>query len=715
MKKFSSGLTVAFLLLTFVTATWALPTTVDVSQLVPKPKHKLTTNLITEVMEKLHYKKIRLDDNLSKDIFSRYLDNLDAGRNIFSKEDIDAIKKYETKFDDLIRDSNLDPAFEIFKLFRKRLEDRILYALSTLDQKFTFDIDEEYVYDRAKEPWPENREALNTIWFKRVKNDVLSLRLAGKKNKEIKDTLQKRYERMSRNTAQLKAEDIYQIFMNSYTQSIEPHTSYFSPRTSEDFKINMSLSLEGIGAALRTDNEFTVVQKIIKGGPADMSGQLHEDDKIVGVGQGELGSFLDVVGWRLADVVDLIRGPKGSIVRLQIAAGSSSGLELPPKMVTLVRNKINLEEQAAKKTIIDIGVGKHKIRIGVIDIPTFYLDFDARARGDKDYRSTTRDVEKLVKDLNKERVDGIIIDLRGNGGGSLLEVTTLSGLFIKTGPIVQVKDTAGQIEINEDLDPEIAYEGPLAVLVDRDSASASEIFAGAIQDYGRGIIIGEPTFGKGTVQTLVDLNRFVPSPSGNLGQLKITMAQFFRITGESTQFRGVIPDIIFPTYHDDEKHGERAFENALPWARIKGVNFNSNQMRDKALVFAKEQHKERLKTNTGFHIIQKESEKFTEANKKISISLFEKKRKVERDKAEQEQKELEIQLKIALGIPLDKDKEKDKNKANKKANDDEENTEISKVLLLEAANILTDFIAKDKEIAIIQSNPKKDKSNFMIN
>jgi carboxyl-terminal processing protease len=673
---------------------WAAIPTVDSAQLVPTPKEQLATVLITKVIDRYHYKKTPLDDALSASVLDRYLESLDPNRRIFLQQDIAAFSKYKTRLDDSLRSAHLEPAFDIFRTYRTRLEQRVNYAVALLDRGFNFQVDENFLFDRRKAPWAADRTELNEIWRKRVKNDVLTLRLTGKKEDEIKDTLRKRYERLTRSTEQMKGDDVYQIFMNAYTESVEPHTAYFSPRTSEDFKINMSLSLEGIGAALRSVNEFTVVQQVITGGPADLSGQLHSDDRIIGVGQGRDGKFTDVIGWRLEDVVDLIRGPKGSVVRLQILS-KGKGPEGPSKVVTLVRDKVKLEEQAAKKYLIENANGKGT-RIGVIEVPTFYLDFDGRARGDKDFRSTTRDVRKLLAELVSDGVDGIVIDLRGNGGGSLAEATSMAGLFIRSGPVVQVKDASGQIEINEDPDPSIAYSGPLAVLVDRHSASASEIFAGAIQDYHRGIIIGEPTYGKGTVQTLIDLDRFVQSSGDSLGQLKITMAQFFRISGDSTQLRGVRPDIVFPTVADPDDQGERGMANALPWAKVRPAKFTPKVVSLPALDEAKARHDRRVKSDPGFRFLLSEARSHRSVMERNSVSLLESKRREEQKATEKQQRDQENRFLIAQGMKPIGDGEASETELNKK---------LEKVWVYESANILGDYVMFSRPRSVMETAP----------
>jgi len=657
-------------------------------------KHRVATQIITGYIENNHYKKVVLDDALSKKIWKRYIDSLDPNHNVFLRSDVDEFSEYKTKIDDALIRSDLRPAFEMFYRYEKRLNDRVTYAIKRLKHKYNFNIDEEYVFDREGKPWPKDMKALDGIWSKRVKNDILSLKLAGKKNKEINSTLRKRYERMIRNVQQWKNDDVYQIFINAFTQSIEPHTAYFSPRTSENFKINMSLSLEGIGAQLRSDNEYTVVQKTIKGGPADLSGQLKPEDKIVGVGQGKRGKIVDVVGSRLSDVVDYIRGPKDSIVRLQLLT-KGTGPEGPFKIITLVRNKIRLEEQAAKSSILKVNKGGKSLRIGVIDVPTFYMDFEGRARGEKNFRSTTRDVKALLANLMVKHIDGLIIDLRGNGGGSLYEATDLTGIFIKSGPVVQIKQASGEIKINEDPSPDSFYDGPLVVLVDRYSASASEIFAGAIQDYRRGIIVGEPTFGKGTVQTLIPLDHRVDPSYSPLDQLKITSAQFFRVNGDSTQFRGVVPDIVFPTSVDSHKHGERGLDNALPWAHIRPAKYTMDHLREDLLHKVKNRYLERSHNDPRFQLLQKQSKKHLEALNRISVSLLESRRKKEKDELEKEQKVSDREFKLAIGLDPDE-------KVKKKTKDNNEDDDfVSRFLLKETAEILSDYILSARQRTIV--------------
>jgi carboxyl-terminal processing protease len=679
----------SILLLIFLCFSWSVPAEISLvkdADLVPAEKYARATELITHIIDKYHYKNKKLDDDLSAAVLDRYLESLDPTKSYFMAEDVKRFQIYRDKLDDALQNAELAPAYEIFKVYRKRVDERIAYAVKLLDQDFTFDKDEDFIFDRKMLPWPATTAEINDQWRQRVANDILNLRLSGKQSTEYKDTLRKRYERMRTSTYQLDDNDVFQIFINAYTTTIEPHTAYFSPRTSENFDISMRLSLEGIGAVLSSDNDYTVIQHIIPGGPADLSKQLHDEDKIIGVGQGDKGEIIDVIGWRLDDVVDLIRGPKDTVLRMEILP-KDSGIQGPGKTITLTRDKIKLEEQAARSSIIEIPDGNK--RVGVITLPTFYIDFAAQARGDKDYTSTTRDVKKLIADLQKQNIEGLVIDLRGNGGGSLSEALELTGLFIKEGPVVQTRDASGKVEINNDPDPSISYTGPMAVLVDRNSASASEIFAGAIQDYQRAIIIGEPTFGKGTVQNVVDLNRFSRDSNADLGKLKTTIAQFFRITGSSNQFKGVIPDITFPTARDTAKYGERSLDNALPWSQVKPAKFiKVNQPLDNFYPLVRNKFEQRIKTEKAFNLLVQELELVGKATDRKSVSLLESRRKSEQDQLTQARRALTNEIRLAQGLPPLAEnadpgvEEKDSDKDNK----------ATDILLRESALILNDLV-----------------------
>ena len=657
---------------------------VKISELKPENKHLRASELITHILSTYHYKKMKLDDSMSASIYNQYLENLDQNRAYFMKSDIQDFEKYRYSFDEAINDSNLFPAYEIFKRYRARLTERIDYAVTIIDSDIRFDVDESFRYDRRDDDWAASQTALDEIWRKRVKNDYLNLKLAGKEKDEIVKTLKQRYRRILNSTLQLNATDVFQTFINAYTTSVEPHTSYFSPRTSENFDINMRLSLEGIGAVLRAESDYTQVVKVITGGPADLSGQIKIDDKIIGVGQDGDKEVTDVIGWRLDDVVDLIRGPKGTSITLQLLP-KDIGAKGSFKTVKLTRDKIKLEEQAASSEIIT--VPNSKTRIGVIDLPTFYIDFAAQAERFKNYKSTSRDVRKLISEMMKEEIDGLIVDLRGNGGGSLSEALELTGLFIDRGPVVQTKDASGRVDINYDPEPGIVYAGPLAVLVDRNSASASEIFAGAIQDYRRGIIIGEPTFGKGTVQNVIDLNRFIQDSNEDHGRLKTTIAQFFRVSGGSNQYEGVVPDIIFPTADDGEDQGERAYDNALPWDKVKPARYYPASAPVSAFQLAKREHEKRIKNNKLFRLLMDEIELKRKAADTKEISLLESKRKQEREKLLLTKKTIQNAVRVEKSLPPLEDEEL---KENLDANDEEDDS--IDILLNETAAILNDLI-----------------------
>jgi carboxyl-terminal processing protease len=664
---------------------FAKPAVVSIDQLHANEQQRQAALIITQVMEKFHYRKPRIDDDMSVAVYERYLESLDANRSFFSASDIKRFERYRKELDDSLRTGKLDPAFLIFRRFRELVEQRVTFAKELLQaNNFDFDIDEVYQFDRSEADWLPDAAALDDLWRRRVKNDILSLRLAGKDEAEISETLRKRYEGISRRVVQMAPEDVFQAFINAFTLSVEPHTSYMSPRLSENFDIGMRLSLQGIGAVLRSENEFTQIQSTVPGGPAERSGELKGGDRIVGVAQGSDGEMEDVIGWRLQDVVDLIRGPKDSIVRLSILP-KNQVVGGRTRQVLLVRDEIKLEDKAAKSEIIEATGG---VRLGVIEVPAFYRDFGAQAAGEEDFRSTTRDVRVLLDDLQSQKVDGIIIDLRRNGGGSLSEATELTGLFIEKGPVVQVKDSSGRIEVERDPDPEQVYAGPLAVLVDRNSASASEIFAGAIQDYNRGLILGEPTFGKGTVQTLVDLGRFLRSRA-DIGRLRLTMAQFFRVQGGSTQHRGVMPDIVYPTAKGAADHGERALDNALPWASIKAAEHQ--YLGATPLTGLRDASQERIAGNPGFKFLLEEEDDMIELDKKTTVSLNESVRRAEWDRREQERLDRRNRLRAFRNLPplasLDEDEDEDVT-----AEGDKDPEGIQRIMLEESANILADHI-----------------------
>ena len=664
----------------------------DPAQLNASQDQLRATELIVQFLGRYHYRNRTLDDAQSELILEQYLGALDPNRSYFVASDISEFEKYRYQLDDALRDVQLNAAFEIFKRLRVRLEQRVAFARSQLEQNFDFSVSEEFIPDRSEAVWAKDEAELDEIWRKRVKNDALNLTLSERKHDEIVDVLDRRYQRLVDRIQQFNSDDVYQMFINAYTATIEPHTSYFSRHASDNFKIRMSLSLEGIGAALQTENEYTVVRRVIPGGPADLSKQLSADDRITGVGQGE-EPIIDVVGWRLGDVVDLIRGPKGTIVRLQILPKGQAA-DGTSKTITLVRNEIKLEEQAAQSEILETTTEYGVFNIGVINVPTFYTDFEGREKGDKNFRSTTRDVRKILNDLSTKKIDGIVIDLRGNGGGSLAEATELTGLFIRSGPVVQVRDSSGRININDDPDPAIAYSGPLAVMVDRNSASASEIFAGAMQDYHRAVIIGEPTFGKGTVQRLVDLNRFARFKGGDLGQLKFTIAQFFRINGESTQHRGVVPDIVFPTAIDSQEQGERSLDNALPWASVRPANYSIGGINKKAVEAARKNHQHRIGQDPGFVYLVGEAEAIRQARQQDKVSLLESERREARENNVNSSLERLNNYRRSQGLPELGSLDEQRNPASRSPS---ENTDEDNILRREASWILADIIALTRD------------------
>jgi carboxyl-terminal processing protease len=658
---------------------------VPVSQLQPEPRQQKTTVVINKVLERFHYRKVALDDALARQIFDRYLESLDPNRSFFLQADLDRFGRKVSRLDDDLRQGKLDQGFDIFRVYRERVDQRVAFALSLLDKGFMLDTPERYQFDREKASWAKSVAELDDIWRKRVKNDWLTLRLADKDDDEIRDVLRKRYDGLANRIRRFDSDDVFQTYVNAYTQSLEPHTSYMSPSTSENFDISMRLSLEGIGAVLRGENDYTIVQRTIVGGPARQSGQIHGGDRIVGVAQGLDGEMEDVVGWRLQDVVEKIRGPKGSVVRLQVLP-KASGSDGVMREVSLVRNEIKLEDQAAKSYVVDDMPGAAGVRVGVIEVPAFYRDFRAEAEGKHDFRSTTRDVRVLIRDLVRKGIDGLVVDLRGNGGGSLTEATELTGLFIDQGPVVQVKDSFGKVEVESDPNPGAVYAGPLAVLVDRNSASASEIFAGAMQDYGRGLIIGEPTFGKGTVQTLIDLNRYVAGDGEDLGRLRLTMAEFFRVSGGSTQLKGVEPDILLPTAEYLADHGERSLDNPLPWDSIRPARYTKVSLVDMQGLL--EGSRERVARDPGFQMLIASERILKEIDDQDSVSLRESERRVESKARERVLKDQRNAYLRSQGIePVDEDAEDLDDAALEKQQE-----AISHIQTREAAHILADYL-----------------------
>ncbi|MGV7207447.1 carboxy terminal-processing peptidase [Oxalobacteraceae bacterium A2-2] len=603
------------------------------AQMKPQATQAQAAVVASRILSRFHYKAMPLDDAMSEKIFDRYFKALDAEKLFFTQADVDQFGYARTKLDDAIAGEDLSIPFAIYNQYQQRFNERIGYARELLKSKFDFSVDESYQYDREKADWAKSDAEIKELWRKRVKNDWLRLKLAGKDDKAIRQTLDKRYENYQSRSRKLNNEDVFQIFMNAYAMSIEPHTNYLGPRASDNFEIAMRLSLEGIGCVLQTRDEYTVIREVVPGSPAGLSGKVKVGDRILAVGQGAKGNMTDVLGWRLDDVVELIRGPKDSTVRLDILP-ADAGPDGKHTSVALVRKKISMEEQSAKKSILEVKDGNVKRRVGVISLPTFYLDFEARRRGDKDYKSATRDVARLLGELKKEKVDNVLIDLRNNGGGSLIEAVELTGLFIDKGPVVMQRNSDGQVQVESDTNAGMAWDGPLGVLVNRGSASASEIFAAAIQDYGRGIIIGEPSFGKGTVQTMINLDRYASSDKSRYGDLKMTVAQFFRINGGTTQLRGVTPDIKLPSMTDPDSFGESSYDNALPWTSIKPAPYiATGDMKDIVPLLDK-RHEARIAKDKDFQYLAEDIALANKQRKDNLISLNEKARRKERDEQE---------------------------------------------------------------------------------
>jgi carboxyl-terminal processing protease len=599
------------------------------------------------------YRPVALDDALSTDILKRYLESLDGNKMFFTAQDIAGFDQYKTTLDDDIKAGDSAPAQAIFALYLKRVDERAAYARALLKQDiFHFDGSDRWYYDREKSPWATSQE-LDGLWKQSVRNDWLRLKLAGKQPDEIRKTLDKRYANLANTADDLNGEDAFQSFLNAYTNAIDPHTDYFNPRAAERFNQAMSLSLEGIGAVLQKQDDVVVVREIVPGGPAAMSKVLQPGDRIVGVGQGKGGPMEDVVGWRIDDVVEKIKGPKGTQVRLDIIP-PQAGLDSKPNLLTLTRARIRLEEQAAKSKLIDLPAanGEPARRIGVIDLPAFYQDFERRRDENGDYASATRDVKKLLAQFKAQGVDGVIVDLRNNGGGSLDEAVNLTGLFIDRGPVVQVRESSGRVSVDGDDNAGVAWDGPLAVLVNRGSASASEIFAGAIKDYGRGLIIGENTFGKGTVQNMVDLDRWPANDGSQYGQVKLTIAQFFLPGGSSTQNKGVAPDIAFPVSVDASEFGESTYDNALPWTRIAAAPHVRYGNFGAILPKLEQMHEARVAQDPEFRWWEEDVAKFRADQAKKYISLNETERRKERDEAEAVQKRRQEE-RVKLDLSLD--------------------------------------------------------------
>ena len=645
---------------------------------------------VVELLKRHHYNKPPLNDARSAKIFDSYIEMLDPSRSYFTAGDLAKFEASRHDFDNYLKNGNLEPGFAIYRLHLERLQGRLQYALGLLEKgvdHFDFTIDEELLVDRKNAAWAKDLAELDDLWRKRVKDEVLRLKIAGKDSKDIQELLTKRYKNQLSRLDQTRSEDVFQTYINAFAQSYDPHTQYLSPDNAENFDINMSLSLEGIGAVLQSDNEHVKVVRLVPAGPAEKSKQIAPADKIIGVAQSD-EEMVDVIGWRLDEVVKLIRGPKGSVVRLEVIPASNAPNDQTSKVVAITREAVKLEEQAAKKSILNLRHEGRDYKLGVIEIPAFYLDFKALRSGDKNYKSTTRDVKKLLTELQQEKVDGVVIDLRNNGGGSLQEATELTGLFIEQGPTVLVRNSDGRVDILADEQPGAFYKGPLAVLVNRLSASASEIFAGAMQDYHRALILGGQTFGKGTVQTVQPLNH---------GELKLTLAKFYRVSGQSTQHQGVIPDISYPAEVDTSEIGESALPEALPWDSIRAVHSEEMNPFTPFLAELKARHETRTGENPDFVFTRNRLALAQELSHETTVSLNEEKRRAQQESIEKRQLMLENALREAKGEePLAKLERQDEAAPH---GEDKKGKPEDDAYLAESGRILLDWLGLNEAVA----------------
>lgn len=650
------------------------------------------SHLVSQLISFYHYKKnFVFNDEFSREALKAYLKQLDPGKMYFTQKDIDSFSKYQNRLDDAIYEGDVRPAFEIFTLFRKYWIERYQLALNYLDKPFDFSKKDDFQFNRKDVQWAKDSAEMKDLWHKRVKNDLIGQLLNGKNLEDAKKKLKKRYIASMRRMSQTESKDVFRYFMTAVTQTVEPHTLYFTPRGADNFNTEMSLSLEGIGAVLQTEDVETKIVRLVTGGPAKRSKQLAKNDIILAVGQGEKGPMKDVIGWRLDNVVDLIKGKAGTTVRLEVMTPNDAA-NAETRIVKIVREKIKLEDQDASSKIIHIKENGIDKKYGVIDLPKFYIDYNEYRNGNPNYKSTTRDVRNLITELKKQGVSGIIMDLRNNGGGSLMEATQLTGLFIDKGPVVQERDFKNRIRIHPDIDPGTAYDGPLVVLVNRFSASASEIFAGAIQDYGRGLIVGSTTFGKGTIQQIRDLDEWNRNAANeHLGQLKFTAARFYRISGESTQIKGVVPDIKLPTSIDMKEYGEEALTNALPWDHISAAHYQHHDLHS-ILPILKQRHEKRMQHNGEFALLRDEFKAYKKISEQQTVSLNLKERQNERKiSREASLKRLNIRRKFEGLAPV------------KSLDDVEDDDEVQQnadkkfdPVLDETGHILSDFINREK-------------------
>ena len=664
----------------------------------PESIHGETAVELLQELQTKHYSAVEINDGFSSLLFDKYMDALDGSHLYFLKSDIDELSAYRYSLDDSLRDANIVPGFEIYNRYYRRVLERLIFAIDRVENhipEMDFALDENIEVDREDAPFAASVEELDEIWRKRIKNSVLSLKLTGDTDEEIAEKLAKRYRNQLGQVLKTNNRDIFQVYLSNVAKAVDPHTDYYSPRDSENFNMQLSLSLQGIGAQLTTDEEYTKVVELITGGPAERGNELQAGDRIIGIGQGSDGDIQDVVGMRLDDVVSQIRGEKGTVVRLNVIPAEAVS-ESSATVVSITRDTVKLEDQSAKSEILELSYSGADYKVGVISLPTFYFDFEAASRGEEDFKSSTRDVHALLEELKTQEVDAVVVDLRNNGGGSLSEANQLVGLFIETGPTVQIRYSGirnGFTRAFGDNDPEVTYSGPLAVLVNRTSASASEIFAGAIQDYQRGIVLGGQTFGKGTVQEIIPMD---------FGQVKVTRSKFYRISGASTQHRGVIPDITFPDLYDAyDDIGESSLDGALPWDTVRPVEYRSYFSIQAMLPQLREKHELRTEESPDFIYLLDQIERTRKYRNREQLSLNESQVKAERERNRREEFDAENMRRFLKGLPLNEwveeddlnvDEDEESSIANNESLASDEEEDEADPLLLESGRILADFI-----------------------
>lgn len=664
------------------------------TELSSEPVYGKTAAELLKELEDKHYSRILFDDQFSHTVFDAYIKALDGSKLYFLQSDIDSLSAYRDALDDTLKSGSIDPAFEIYNLYHRRLLERMVYAINEVENNLDsidFTIDESIEIDREDAPYAKNVAELDELWRQRVKNSALSLRLAKLSPEKIEERLSKRYRNQLTQVMKTNNRDVFQSYLSTVASTIDPHTSYFSPRDSENFNMSLRLSLQGIGAQLTTEEEYTKIVELIKGGPAERGKELMAGDRIIGIAQGVDGEIKDVIGLRLDDVVDQIRGEKGTVVRLSVIPADATG-ETQSHEVSITRDTVKLEDQSAKKEVIEVSYNGSQYKVGVIKLPTFYFDFEAASAGQPDFKSSTRDVKALLEELKAEGVEAVVMDLRDNGGGSLTEANDLVGLFIDTGNTVQIRYSGlrnGFVRAYGDGNPEVTYAGPLGVLTNRASASASEIFAGAIQDYQRGIIIGGQTFGKGTVQEIIPMS---------YGQVKLTRSKFYRISGASTQHRGVMPDILFPDrYSAIEEMGESNLDGALPWDTVRPVEYNTYFPIKEILADLQVKHDERVASDPDFIYLAEQIERSRELRERTSLSLNEEVVRKERDESRHTEFNANNMRLFLKGLPLEVWKEPSEEDLDPESvaivssDEEEEEKKEEDPLLLESSYILIDM------------------------